>query len=98
VTIPADDNFLEVLGDYQMLLGEIGRIEKASGTVEIPVSLAELRQRASAKLAKLGAWITEHKVGGWRYDFAAKAFFPPPPPASTSPSPGAAEKKDEKKP
>jgi hypothetical protein len=88
--IGIDEAFAEALGDYQMLSGEIARIEKATGTVEIPVSLADLRHRAEMKLGRLRAWMKDHKVGDdWRYDATARAFFPPAP---------AAPKPEEKKP
>ncbi|MBZ5703260.1 MAG: hypothetical protein LAN84_15615 [Acidobacteriia bacterium] len=76
--VMVDAAFVETLGDYQMILREIERIEAATGTVEIPVSIAELRQRAAFKLAKLRAWMKEHGVGeDWSYDAARRSFLPP---------------------
>jgi len=76
--VMVDAGFVETLADYQMILREIERIEAATGTVEIPVSIAELRQRASLKLAKLQAWMKEHGVAdGWSYDAARRSFLPP---------------------
>lgn len=73
-----DAAFVETLADYQMILREVERLEAATGTVEIPVSIAELRQRAGLKLAKLRAWMKDHGVGdGWSYDAARRSFLPP---------------------
>ena len=73
-----DAAFVETLADYQMILREVERLEAATGTVEIPVSIAELRQRAGLKLAKLQTWMREHGVGdGWSYDAARRSFLPP---------------------
>lgn len=76
--VAVDAEFLEVLGDYQMIQREIARIENARGTVEIPVSAAELRQRADLKLGKLKAWMTLHKVPmDWEYNASLGSFIPP---------------------
>ena len=83
--VATDAAFAEMLADYQMILREIERIEAATGTVEIPVSLGQLRERANAKLGKMRAWMKEHGVGdAWQYNAAQKEFFPPPAAAAAS--------------
>ena len=84
-----DAAVIETLADYQMILREVERLEAATGTVEIPVSIAELRQRAGLKLAKLRAWMKEYGVGeDWSYDAARRSFLPPAT-ATVSPAKGA---------
>jgi len=76
--VEADAAFLETLADYQMIEREIARIESATGTVEIAVSLAQLRERAQLKMNKMSAWMKERNVGqDWTYDRGLKAFLPP---------------------
>jgi len=87
--VMVDAAFIETLADYQMILREVERLEAATGTVEIPVSIAELRQRAGLKLAKLRAWMKEYGVGeDWSYDAARRSFLPPAT-ATVSPAKGA---------
>ncbi|HLZ93350.1 MAG TPA: hypothetical protein VKQ28_16720 [Candidatus Acidoferrum sp.] len=75
---PTDAGFQEVLADYQMVLREIDRIEAATGTVEIPVSVSQLRERANMKMGKMRGWMKEHNVGDdWRYDAEHRSFLPP---------------------
>jgi hypothetical protein len=81
--VAVDAPFLETLADYQMIQREIARIENAKGTVEIPVSAAELHERADLKLAKLKAWMTDHKVPlDWQYEASLRSFIPPAAPAA----------------
>jgi len=81
--IAVDPGFLETVADYQMILREIERIEAATGTVEIPISVLQLRQRGDVKLGKIRAWMKEHKVGDdWKFDAAARSFTPPGPVAA----------------
>jgi hypothetical protein len=75
-----DAAFLETLDDYQLIQREIGRLEGVSGMQNIPVSIAQLRQRGDAKMAKLKEWMKEHKVGDdWTYNGATRTFTAPEP-------------------
>jgi hypothetical protein len=76
---PVGAEFTETLEDWQLINAEIARIEKAEGTVEIPVSIEKLRQRAQVKAARLQAWIKSHGVEGWSYDARLGRFDPPAP-------------------
>jgi|GEM_PF-2572619 type II secretory pathway component PulF len=86
---PVGAEFTETLEDWQLINAEIARIEKAEGTVEIPVSIEKLRQRAAVKTARLNKWIQDHGVAGWNYDARLARFEPPSSPAGSG-APGAA--------
>jgi hypothetical protein len=75
--VAADAEFFELADDWNLVNFEIARIERASGTVEMPDSLLNLRERSKAKAAKLQKWIKDHGVDGWRFDAAGKQFLPP---------------------
>lgn len=76
--VATDVAFQDVLADYQMILREIERLEGATGTVEIPVSVSQLRERANMKMGKIRGWMKEHNVSDdWRYDAEHRAFLPP---------------------
>src|SRR5436305_265410 len=76
--VATDAAFQEVLSDYQMILREVDRLESATGTVEIPVSVSQLRERSNIKMGKIRAWMKEHNVSDdWRYDAEHRAFLPP---------------------
>ena len=77
VSVPADEVFIEVYENYQWVLHEIDRIERAQGTTEIPFSIRDLRVRAQAKLTRLRGWMGEHKVPEtWVYNSDTRVFNP----------------------
>lgn len=85
--IEVDAGFIETLDDYQLIQREIGRLEAVSGMQNIPVSIAQLRQRGDAKLAKLKEWIKEREIGDdWIYNAQLKSFTPPEPKKAEPPA------------
>lgn len=76
--IAVDEAFLETYENYLWIVREIDRLERATGTVEIPTSIRELRERAEAKRQKLLAWMAGHKVPPtWSYDPGGRRFTAP---------------------
>lgn len=87
--VPVDAEFTEALDDWKMIEGEIARIEKAEGTVEVPMSVEKLRARAQIKVARLEAWIKAHGVEGWNYDAQLARFEAPSSVQTPNPAPPA---------